>query len=490
MGELTNDALLQDIIQKTANACIDTRQYVLGAMKARLDYHADNVQSQSQVLSILSQQKSSLKTMRNVVAKEIVRASFGELLVKDFSQRNKAEQTMSVYIGTHWVELPSQMYKDFIRDACRKAGLDEQQCSEPALVLGIAEQVAFMVSKSTETAKAGGKHLINMLNGTLEISTDGSVTLREHRLDDYLTYVLPYAYDRHATCDKWQAFLDQMLPEPESQKVLAEFIAYCLTRGIKLEKMLVLFGTGANGKSVVLDIITSLLGKDNVSCAMLSSLTTDETVRAMLENKLVNISTENGTNVEPSAAKALISNEPIEIRHLYHDPRYMYDYAKLIGAYNVLPKAENTQGYFRRFQILPFLVTISDKDADLHLTDKLKEELPGIFNWVLEGLRRFIANSHKLTESAVCNEALKKYVLSSDPVRLFLSERCETAPDATITAKALHDAYKQFCLDEDLRYTLSRNKFYERVDQLVASYQLNNQKCFRTRLKYEYELPL
>lgn len=114
--------------------------------------------------------------------------------------------------------------------------------------------------------------LINLKNGTFEIS-GASQELREPTPSDFLKYQLPFDFDAGAIAPKFQLFLDRVLPEPELQAILAEFIGYVFVHGLKLEKVLVLYGTGANGKSVFFEIICALLGMENVSTFKLSSLT-------------------------------------------------------------------------------------------------------------------------------------------------------------------------------------------------------------------------
>jgi hypothetical protein len=84
--------------------------------------------------------------------------------------------------------------------------------------------------------------------------------LRDHRKEDLFNYVLPYCFDPKAECPQWHKFLDRVLPEKESQQVLREFIDYCFMKDHRMEKMLLLYGGGLNGKSVTLEIIECLLG--------------------------------------------------------------------------------------------------------------------------------------------------------------------------------------------------------------------------------------
>ena len=89
----------------------------------------------------------------------------------------------------------------------------------------------------------------------ITINSDGQVTLRNHDKADLFRYTLPYCYDPEAECPLWQTFLERVLPDGDAQLLLAEFIGYCLMPRHPLEKMLLLYGEGLNGKSVTLEVI-------------------------------------------------------------------------------------------------------------------------------------------------------------------------------------------------------------------------------------------
>jgi len=234
--------------------------------------------------------------------------------------------------------------------------------------------------------------LINLQNGTFEISPQGT-NLRPFDRSDFITYQLPFEYYPQAKAPLFEAYLNRVLPDKERQKVLAEYLGYVFIKhgsnALKEEKALVLYGSGANGKSVFFEIVNSLLGVENVSSFSLQSLTNDNGYfRAKLANKLVNYASEINGNLEASIFKQLVSGEPVEARLPYGQPFILKQYAKLIFNCNELPKdVEHTNAYFRRFLIIPFDVTIPPQEQDKRLHTKIIEkELSGVFNWVLEGL--------------------------------------------------------------------------------------------------------
>ncbi len=404
--------------------------------------------------------------LRELVAKEIMRAANGLLWCREYVEKLRSDQHMLVYTGSHWEVVEAQQWKDFVSRCAERCGIPESQRMKPSFMRQLYESVSFNFAEYRRRIIPDGEVWLNMQNGKLVLSSDGSVTLHEHDKDDLFTYTLPYSYDAQAECPQWHRFINRVLPEPESQDVLAEFIGYTLMPRHLFEKMLWLYGEGQNGKSVTLEIIEALLGHFNVSYLSLSDLTNDEVKRAGIEGKMLNISHESGKDVNPNVLKQLVSGERVIIKYLYRDPYETRDYGKFIAAFNELPRAEITFGFFRRLIILGYSVTIPEEEKDEHLSDKLKQELPGILNWVLKALPRLM-KQRAFTDSENCRNALEQYRLQSDSVKLFCNEICEKS-EFTTTATEIFSAYHKYCMDSSLR-PVGKHKFYKRLENLGYS---------------------
>ena len=408
--------------------------------------------------------RSSRDKLYNAVFDPLLKVMSGYFCVPDFSEKQRARQDTLTYCGTHWTAIAHQEVLDWVRTALRRIGLQEDQVRKHDFVLNLTRDLLFNLSKAFTPKTIAGGALLNLQNGTLCIRPeDGgtfNIRLEPHRRDDFLTYVLPYAYDPQATCPLWDTFLRQVLPDPDAQRTLGEYMAYCFTPSVKAEKMLMLYGSGSNGKSVVLDVAEHILGTENVSNIALSSLTQDPESRAHIEGRLLNISTESNRDLDSAMFKALVSNEPVQIRVLYHGTRVMRTYARLMAAANVLPMAENSDAFFRRFIILPFGCVISEEQADTKLAEKLRGELPGILNWVLATLPAFIARG-KFETGTTAREALAQYRHDADSVAQWLDER--TRPSSVPTGgQLLYNDYKAFCIDIG-RKPVRRSAFYEQL---------------------------
>lgn len=481
-NDLNCSFLEQELTQKVSELEAQRRMRERQMVDITLGKIAEGVESKSaDIMTVMSSGKGvSQYGIREIVMRETIRVADGLLWCPDYVEKLNGEQHVKVFTGSHWESIEPQQWKDFVGWCAERCGVSESLRMDHRFMNMLFEGLAFNVSQSRKQQIPDTEAWLNLHNGTLVVRKDGCVTLREHHKEDLFTYTLGYVYDPQARCDLWHKFLDRVLPEVEAQRVLAEFIGYCLMKSHALEKMLWLYGEGLNGKSVTLEIVEALLGSMNVSYLSLSDLTNDEVKRAGIEHKLLNISHESGKDVNASVLKQLTSGERVLIKHLYVDPRETNDYGKFFAAFNVLPRAEITFGYFRRLIILPYLVTIPQEEIDRQLTDKLKQELPGILNWVLKALPRLMT-SGQFTMSESCEKAIEHYRLQSDNVRLFVIEMCEPS-EYTTGASDLYKAYHDYCKGSSL-IPLGRNKFYDRLETLVGAPELyGKSKRFKLKL--------
>src|SRR5690606_34407162 len=151
------------------------------------------------------------------------------------------------------------------------------------------------------------------------------------------------------------------------------------------EKALLLYGTGANGKSVAYEIMQNLFGKQNFSSYSLDSLTDDKGyTRAKLEGKLINYSSEITGVTNNGKFKQLISGESIEVRLPYKEPFTLDELPRLVFNINEFPKnSEKTDAFYRRLITVPFTKRIPEHQQDKMLARRISDtELSGILNWI------------------------------------------------------------------------------------------------------------
>ena len=361
-----------------------------------------------------------------------------------------------LYNGTFWAEIDKETFQKFLGEAAEQMGVAKFS----ARFYQFREQLFKQFLATAYLPTPGGNAdtvLINLQNGTFEVSPKGT-NLRPFDRSDFLTYQLPFDYNPEAKAPIFEAYLSRVLPDKERQRVLAEYLGYVFIKhgsnALKEEKALVLYGTGANGKSVFFEVFNALLGVENVSSFSLKSLTNDNGYfRAKLSNKLANYASEINGNLEASIFKQLVSGEPVEARLPYGQPFILKQYAKLIFNCNELPKdVEHTHAYFRRFLIIPFDVTIPPQEQDKQLHTKIIDnELSGVFNWVLEGLKRLLEQK-RFSKCDAAQRAVEQYRIESDSVQMFLSEHgYKVSATDIVPLKEMYSDYRSYCAESGLK---------------------------------------
>ena len=360
-----------------------------------------------------------------------------------------------LYNGTFWAELDKDEFQKFLGEAAEKMGVrwdnaQDYQFREQLFKQFLATEYLSNPPGNKDTV------LINLQNGTFEISPQGT-KLRPFDRSDFITYQLPFEYNPQAKAPLFEAYLNKVLPDTERQRVLAEYLGFVFIKHgsntLKEEKALILYGTGANGKSVFFEIVTAMFGRQNVSNYSLQSLTEEKGFyRAKISNKLVNYASEINGKLETSLFKAMVSGEPVEACLKYGQPFTMEDYAKFIFNCNELPKdVEHTNAYFRRFLIIPFDVTIPEHEQDKNLHAKIIEkELSGVFNWVLQGLNRLLEQK-RFSDCEAAQKAVEQYKFESNSVQMFLNENeYKGSPTNYKLITELYQEYRAFCIDDGM----------------------------------------
>jgi putative DNA primase/helicase len=179
----------------------------------------------------------------------------------------------------------------------------------------------------------------------------------------------------------------------------------------------------------------------------------------------VNIATEINTRLDPATFKAMCSGEAVQVKRLYSDIRDMTNYGKMVFLANELPRdVENTDGFFRRLLLVPFTVSIPKEEWDLGLAHHITHnELPGVFNWVLEGLRRLWIN-RKFTHAKAVEDAVGQYRERADTVLGFIRELAlEPSDNDQRPLKEWYAQYVTHCKDGGHRNPLAIQNFADRL---------------------------
>ncbi|MCV2877595.1 phage/plasmid primase, P4 family [Sedimentimonas flavescens] len=277
------------------------------------------------------------------------------------------------------------------------------------------------------------------------------VRLVEHDRADRFTKMMPVIYDPDAKAPRFDKFLRQIQPDAEMRAFLQRWLGMSMT-SILVQKLAFFYGSGANGKSVLVDLIARIMG-DYSATAKIESLTgknkrggSDATpdLVPLIGARMVRASEpEEGERFQEGLIKELTGGEPILVRALHSDFVEVRPQFKLTISGNHKPEIRGTDdGIWRRVMLVPFDVQIPEAERDPNLGRKLfEQERSGILNWLTEGLLAYLEGG--LQEPAAVLNATREFREESDPVGAFLEACCVVSgePYDTVSARDLGEAF-------------------------------------------------
>lgn len=280
----------------------------------------------------------------------------------------------------------------------------------------------------------------------------GLVDLRTGKLlpSDRLGYCTKIAaVTPGGNCPLWKSFLARITNDNrELQEFMQRMIGYSLTGVTREHALFFLYGTGANGKSVFLNTISDLMG-DYAQTAPIETFIDSKNERhptdlaGLRGARMVSATeTEDGRRWAESKLKSITGGDRIAARFMRQDFFEFSPVFKLVIAGNHKPGLRTVdEAMRRRFNLLPFTVTIPTAERDLELTEKLREEWGGILQWAIEGCLAW--QSKGLHRPAVVSEATESYLAAEDALARWIEDRTETEkPDSWESATALFSDWR------------------------------------------------
>lgn len=250
---------------------------------------------------------------------------------------------------------------------------------------------------------------LNVANGTLNLET---FELRPHAKEDMLSKFSPVVYDPAAQCPNWLRHLEWAVPDPETRETIQRYFGYALTSETREQKMLCFYGSkGRNGKGVIVRVMERVLGYDDknpgtseysYAQSAPASLLLDgkrgpndasPDMARLLNKRFVALQeTEPGQKFSESRLNSLTGGDTIPARLLHQNYFEFTPIAKYVLCTNNRPEVANDNpATWRRLFLVNFPNTISDEDRDAtpDYEERIQDELSGILNWLLDGLRKW-----------------------------------------------------------------------------------------------------
>ena len=358
-----------------------------------------------------------------------------------------------VWDGQRWRTEDTLAATDLIRSVCRQTAL---RADNPRVATKLAS--AGTVSGVERLARADRRHaattdewdadpwLLNTQGGVLDLKTG---RMRPHERTDRMTKITTATPG--GDCQTWRQFIDEVTGgDKELEFYLQRMVGYALTGSTQEHALFFLYGTGANGKSVFVNTLATILGDYATNAPMDTFMETrtdrHPTDMAGLRGArfVAAIETEQGKRWAESKLKNLTGGDKISARFMRQDFFEFFPQFKLFVAGNHKPAIRNIdEAMKRRLHLIPFTITVPPERRDKNLQQKLLAERDGILAWAVQGCLDWQRHGRLRPPQRVV-DATEEYFEAEDALGRWLDERCVRETCAKSLTAELFNDWKQW----------------------------------------------
>ena len=304
--------------------------------------------------------------------------------------------------------------------------------------------------------------LINAQNGTINLKTG---KLQEHRAADYITKMCRANYDPDCAIPLWAELLQKItLGNNQLQRYIQKAFGYALTGDTSEQALFILYGTGSNGKSTLLNVFSELMATYSTSTPSDTFMqkkndsVNNDIARLKGARFVAAIEMEEGKRMAESLIKSVTGGDKLVTRFLYGEFFEYVPQFKVFLAVNHKPNIrDTTNSIWRRIKLMPFEATFTEQERDKHFPAKIMaSELPGILAWAVQGCLLWQQEGLQMPDSV--NTATRKYQEEMDSFSNFFRECCVEREGGRVSNKMLRAKYDEWCR-ENGEYALTQRPF-------------------------------
>ncbi len=342
---------------------------------------------------------------------------------------------------------------------------------ESSLLLGgVLRELEAMVFEDHERMDSH-HHLLSVANGTVDLRTG---KLGPHRREDLLTRCIPVRYDPSAACPRWERFLTEIFPEDaEMPAFMRRLVGYGITGETSEQAFAVLWGTGANGKSVLTDTLTEVFRAISTTTPFSTfeqkpSGGIPNDLAALNGARLVFASEgEQGRLMAESVIKRVTGQDLISARFMRQEFFEFRPTFLILLATNHKPRFKGQdEGLWRRVKMIPFKRYFAEADRDHHLTRDLRAEYEGILAWAVAGAVEWY-DLDALHEPESVRRATSAYRDAADGLLGFVDLYVRPEENGRVRAKDVFERWKGHLIEEGVKESdiWSPRAFYESMEE-------------------------
>ncbi|MBA2715244.1 MAG: primase C-terminal domain-containing protein, partial [Rubrobacteraceae bacterium] len=350
---------------------------------------------------------------------------------------------------------------DEIRKALAKHAVRSESENRIQAMVSLAKSEAPIMSTQLDASP----WLLNVSNGTIDLRTG---ELREHQREDLITKIAPVEHDPEARAPAWGQTLERVMPQEGVRAFFKKLCGYAISGDVSEHVLPVLYGTGANGKSTILNALLEAAGEYGMQAApdlLVAKRGGHPTEVADLFGMRVvaSIEVEDGRRLAEALVKSLTGGDKVRARKMRQDFWQFDPTHTAFLCTNHKPEIRGTDNaIWRRIRLIPFTETIPPAEQDKKLSSKLRSELPGILAWTVEGCLEWQREGLQAPEEV--RKATGAYRAEMDVIGAFLRDECETGRDHKASFKVVYDRYEEWCADGGEKAE-TRRKFNARLKE-------------------------
>ena len=376
-----------------------------------------------------------------------------------------------IYVGTHYeiieeATIRSKVYA--FLDKCKKSGkqgalvpFNPAPASVSAAIDAIKSIVHLANHPNTKppiwleeyaSSKPPASKLISLMNGIFHL--EDSILL-PHSLGFFTQNSLPFVYNPAAQCPLWMKFLNDIWPDDqESQDTLQEIFGYILSGDTRQQKFFNIIGPRRSGKGTINKVLVSLLGQHNTVAPELGELCDTFGLQPWLGKLLASFTDARAPERNRSAVVSqllrIVGGDTITVNRKNKESWNGYLPTRIVIYSNeVLQLTENSNALTGRMIVLKMTKSFyANEDTDL--SHKLEQELGGIFNWAMEGLRRRLARGGHFIQPSSGKEYLDLMEELGNPMKPFADDALEFNATAFVRKEDMFACWKHWALKKSM----------------------------------------
>ncbi len=373
------------------------------------------------------------------------------------------------------------------RKALIRHSLKSESSGKLKALLEIASGMPAITIRSEDLDK--NPWLLNCQNGTINLRTG---KLQDHNPKDYITKICAAEYNSECAIPLWSQLMEKITSGDKAYiRYIQKALGYALTGDISEQAIFILYGTGSNGKSTMLNVFAALLdgyaqstSSDTFMQKKNDSVNND--IARLKGARFVSaIEMDEGKRMAEALIKSMTGGDKLVTRFLYGEFFEYVPQFKVFLAVNHMPDIrDTTNSIWRRVKIMPFKNTFTEQERDKNFVTKIMAaELPGILAWAVQGC--LLWQQEGVADPDVVAKATVEHREQMDSFSQFFEECCVIRDGARTSNKMLRAKYEEWC-KENGEWVLTQRPFSRKLRE--RGYETRNSSPTGTAEWYGFAL--